>query len=157
MPEYKQFLTDSWNKFGKLGKALTIVAGVITAYTTVEPVITSTADKIHKIQTTQERIDKLQVEVDVLKKASKHQEEYIMVLDGIIDGVLTTYYHRGIRYGKTKKGDIYYHSVDSDNIKKWMRAIYTAEKDVYGYVDHNGNYNLIKPIHVSKLSFINQK
>jgi FtsZ-binding cell division protein ZapB len=177
MPEYKKFATDLWNKFGKFGKALTIIAGVVAAYTTIEPTITATADKVHRIWTTQERIDLLQSDIDTLKNSNiikkeklirkefnalkdkvKHLEEinedkqdYIIVLDGIIDGVLGTYYHRGIRYGATIEDDLYYHTDDCDHIKKWMRAIYTAEKDIYGYIDHDGDYHVITPQEPSEL------
>jgi len=177
MPNYKLIAQDLWNRFGKLGKALTVVAGVVAAYSTIHPVIVSTIDKTHKIWTTQTRIDKLQGEVDSLKNQklnkrfkklnkevkaltekvhkleslSKDKQEYILVLDGIIDGVLETHYHRGVRFGRTIKGDVYYHTKDCDHIKKWMRAIYTAEKDEYGYIDHNGDYNLIEPKKPSKI------
>ena len=177
MPEYKKIATEMWDRFGNLGKALTIIAGVIAAYSTIEPTITATADKVHKIWTTQERIDLLQSDIDTLKNSklikkekeirkefnilkdkvwhleevNEDKREYIQVLDGIIDGVLITYYHRGIRYGSTIKGDLYYHTSDCDHIKKWMRAIYTSEKDEYGYIDHDGNYHIITPETPSKL------
>ena len=169
---YGEIISHLWDKFGKVGKILTISAGVIAAYSTVQPVIESTLDKAGKIWTTQERIDKLQIEVDTirsrniyekgirliarvdslskrvkeLEEMSEHKQEYIEVLDAIVDGLLITKYHRGVRYGRTKKGDMYYHTMDSDHVRKWMRAIYTAEKDMYGYIDHDGDYHEIIPL-----------
>ena len=96
-------------------------------------------------------------------------EEYTEHLNGIIDGIGDTRYHRGVRYLLTKGSirrpldydsltyeiklrwdishcDWYYEHTDTDGLVKWFGAKYNSQKDIFDYIDHDGEHHIITPI-----------
>ena len=109
-----------------------------------------------------------------MKNRVKNLEDYVVVLNYVVDGISETRYHRGVRYLLTKgikirtssynnlsndkklrwdlsHCDWYYLAEDSDGMKKWLRANYSAELDKFSYVNHSGIYHKIKPLKPSTI------
>jgi len=114
---------------------------------------------------------KVQKDYQTIQTRLNHLEEYVEVVNYVIDGVGETAYHRGVRYLVTKgkpytdlRGnfvvdtlgnpvmsyDWYYLVEDEDGIEKWLRAIYSAESDSFSYIDHTGVHHHIKTLEKSK-------
>ena len=117
---------------------------------------------------------KVQRDYNAMSERLTNIEEYVEVLNYVVDGIGATRYHRSVRFLLTdgikqrpekyedwnfeyklrwdlSHCDWYYLVKDSDGIKKWMRAQYSAEFDVFDYIDHDGHHHQIKPLSNSEL------
>jgi hypothetical protein len=117
---------------------------------------------------------KVQRDYNGISERLTNLEDYTEVLNGIVDGVGDTRYHRGVRYLITKGAkdrtaeyktweneeklrwdlahcDWYYKSTDTDGIIKWFGAKYNSQKDIFSYIDHNGEHHEIVTLKESKL------
>ena len=160
-------LTLLFSKLEKWHKKALIVIGIITATQFLTPY----AINIYNFFANSYKVQR---DYEGISTRLTNLEDYVEVMNGIVDGVGDTRYHRGVRYLITKgvknrpsdyfemnaEGrlrwdlahcDWYYKSTDTDGIVKWFGAQYNTQKDIFGYIDHDGVYHKIDAPNKSKL------
>jgi hypothetical protein len=159
--------TELYSKLEKWHKKALLVIGIITATQFLTPY----AINIYKFFANSYKVQR---DYEGISSRLDNLEDYTEVLNGIVDGVGDTRYHRGVRYLITKgvknrpsdyhdmtdeqrlrwdlaHCDWYYKSTDTDGIVKWFGAKYNTQNDIFGYIDHDGVYHTIKSPDKSKL------
>ena len=160
-------LNDLFSKLEGWHKKALLVIAIITATQFLTPYVINVYDFFKNSY-------KVQRDYNGISDRLNNLEDYTEVLNGIVDGVGDTRYHRGVRYLITKGAkdrpveynswnseqklrwdlaycDWYYKSADTDGIIKWFGAKYNTQKDIFSYIDHNGIHHEIKTIKDSKL------
>jgi hypothetical protein len=160
-------ITEIYSKIEMWHKKTFLIIGIITATQFLTPYVIS----IYNFFTNSYKVQR---DYNGISSRLTNLEDYTEVLNGIVDGVGDTRYHRGIRYLITKgvkdrtdnykilseeerlrwdlaHCDWYYKNTDTDGIVKWFNAQYNTQKDIFGYIDHDGNYHVIKTRLKSKL------
>ena len=163
----KNKASELFSKLEGWHKNMAIIISIIVATNFLTPYI----QEIYKFF---ENSYNVQKDYEEMKGRLENLEEYVVVLNYVVDGVAQTRYHRGVRYLLTKgikerpdsykmlkeeeklrwdlsHCDWYYLVQDSDGIKKWLRANYSAELDSFTYIDHSGIYHKIKTLKPSTI------
>jgi hypothetical protein len=140
-PQKKNFVLDLWDKLGKTGQVLTLVAGILTALTTIKPyaldVYNFSVKFVHSIENTD-------VNTENIKKLKKYNE----VLTSILKMELYEYWYtnpdgKKVKLFKTREvhGKHMTYFFDNDDFP-WVVNL-NVESGHWYYIDGEGVYHEI--------------